>query len=123
MYCTKHYLSYHFSYKSCVPEYLPLFDLLFTPPPFYSPLPPLPFPLSPSPSLHHLPPPQCTMVLRDGRRSQVEVDRLVVGDIVDVTFGDRLPADIRVIKCSGFKVGSIQNCITFLCICISVSPF
>ncbi|KAL5500324.1 hypothetical protein EMCRGX_G011868 [Ephydatia muelleri] len=48
--------------------------------------------------------PESTMVLREGRRRPVEVDTLVVGDIVDVTFGDRLPADIRVIKCSGFKV-------------------
>ena len=23
---------------------------------------------------------------------------------MDVTFGDRLPADIRVVRCSGFKV-------------------
>ncbi|CAG7834151.1 unnamed protein product [Allacma fusca] len=29
---------------------------------------------------------------------------LVVGDIVDVKFGDRIPADIRIIESSGFKV-------------------
>ena len=26
------------------------------------------------------------------------------GDIVEVQYGDRIPADIRLIKCSGFKV-------------------
>jgi len=32
------------------------------------------------------------------------VDSLVVGDIVEVQYGDRIPADIRLMKCSGFKV-------------------
>ena len=47
---------------------------------------------------------QETVVLRGGRRYTTPVDRLVVGDIVDVKFGDRVPADIRIIMCSGFKV-------------------
>ena len=42
--------------------------------------------------------------MRNGKSKEIRVERLVVGDIVDVKFGDRLPADIRVIKCSGFKV-------------------
>ena len=44
------------------------------------------------------------MVLREGQRYLLSVEQLVVGDIVDVKAGDRLPADIRVIKSSGFKV-------------------
>ena len=32
------------------------------------------------------------------------MDSLVVGDIVEVQYGDRIPADIRLMKCSGFKV-------------------
>lgn len=28
----------------------------------------------------------------------------MVGDVVDVKFGDRIPADIRIIECRGFKV-------------------
>ena len=43
-------------------------------------------------------------MLREGVHRDVRVDRLVVGDIVEVKYGDRIPADIRVLKCSGFKV-------------------
>ena len=52
---------------------------------------------------------QETVVLRCGRRYTTPVDRLVVGDIVDVKFGDRVPADIRIIVCSGFKVVCLIN--------------
>ena len=34
----------------------------------------------------------------------MNAEELVVGDIVFVKFGDRLPADIRVIEAKGFKV-------------------
>ena len=44
------------------------------------------------------------MVLREGQHYLLSVEQLVVGDIVDVKAGDRLPADIHVIKSSGFKV-------------------
>eukprot|EP00731_Ephydatia_muelleri_P011319 Em0006g213a len=37
-------------------------------------------------------------------RYDSNIDRLVVGDIVDIKFGDKIPADIRIITCSGFKV-------------------
>ena len=43
-------------------------------------------------------------VIRDGRKYKLIADNLVVGDIVEVRFGDRIPADIRVLKSSGFKV-------------------
>lgn len=34
----------------------------------------------------------------------VKVEDLVVGDVIDVKFGDRLPADIVILSCSNFKV-------------------
>ena len=36
---------------------------------------------------------------------------MVVGDIVDIKFGDRVPADVRVISSHGFKV---ITCILFV---------
>jgi sodium/potassium-transporting ATPase subunit alpha len=40
----------------------------------------------------------------DGKKTEVPSANLVVGDIVDVKFGDIVPADIRVIQASSFKV-------------------
>lgn len=39
--------------------------------------------------------PQTAQVLRNGDVTTIDVTDLVVGDIVDVQFGDRIPADIR----------------------------
>ena len=44
------------------------------------------------------------MVLRDGKHLNLEVENLVVGDVVNVKCGDRVPADIRIINSAGFKV-------------------
>ena len=43
-------------------------------------------------------------MLRAGKHVNMAVERLVVGDVVDVKFGDRIPADIRIIASAGFKV-------------------
>lgn len=48
-------------------------------------------------------PPKAT-VIRDGQKIMIESKEVVVGDLVDVKFGDRIPADIRLIECQGFKV-------------------
>ena len=48
------------------------------------------------------------MVLRGGRHMTLQVDNLVVGDVVDVKFGDRIPADIRILHSAGFKVLSLR---------------
>ena len=34
----------------------------------------------------------------------VNAEQLVVGDIVEVKFGDRVPADIRILSAHSFKV-------------------
>ena len=44
-------------------------------------------------------------VLRDGEKHNINAENLVLGDIIFVKFGDRVPADIRVIEAHGFKVG------------------
>ena len=48
--------------------------------------------------------PTMTVVLRDGERKSVSVDKLTLGDIVELKGGDKVPADIRVIQTSGMKV-------------------
>ena len=48
--------------------------------------------------------PQEASVIREGKRYTLLAEKLVIGDMIEVKFGDRIPADIRVIKSSGFKV-------------------
>nr|CAH0099301.1 unnamed protein product [Daphnia galeata] len=48
--------------------------------------------------------PQFAEATRDGKKVTMKVEDLVVGDLIDVKFGDRLPADILILSCSNFKV-------------------
>merc|ERR1711910_236465 len=48
--------------------------------------------------------PQYAKVVRDGKKIDIEAKETTLGDIVHVQFGDRLPADIRVLESKGFKV-------------------
>ena len=48
--------------------------------------------------------PQYARVIRDGIKDTIAADELVVGDLVEVTAGDRVPADIRVVYAHQFKV-------------------
>merc|ERR550534_343302 len=48
--------------------------------------------------------PQYAIVVRGGQKLSVRAEELVMGDIVEVKFGDRVPADLRVISAHGFKV-------------------
>lgn len=41
---------------------------------------------------------------RDGVANEVDCVYLVVGDIVSVKAGDRVPADIRIVSSKGLKV-------------------
>ena len=54
------------------------------------------------------------MVLRDGKHLNMEVENLVVGDVVNVKCGDRIPADIRIINSAGFKVCNLQETAKYL---------
>ena len=46
---------------------------------------------------------QMAKVLRDGESRPINATELVVGDIVEVKSGDRIPADIRILSAQGFK--------------------
>ncbi|KAI6188034.1 Sodium/potassium-transporting ATPase subunit alpha [Aphelenchoides besseyi] len=48
--------------------------------------------------------PTFALVYRDGKKIELPTEKLVVGDIVEIKGGDRIPADIRVIRAMGFKV-------------------
>ncbi|XP_069686798.1 sodium/potassium-transporting ATPase subunit alpha-like [Periplaneta americana] len=48
--------------------------------------------------------PQYAHVIRDGVSLTIPVEQVVVGDVVEVKLGDRIPADIRIIEAHGFKV-------------------
>merc|ERR1711962_1831773 len=48
--------------------------------------------------------PQYALCLRDGEKHNLPAEELCVGDIVEIKFGDRVPADVRVIEARGFKV-------------------
>jgi len=48
--------------------------------------------------------PQYALVYRDGEKVTLKAEELTLGDILEVKFGDRVPADIRVLEARGFKV-------------------
>ncbi|TNN80842.1 Sodium/potassium-transporting ATPase subunit alpha-1 [Liparis tanakae] len=48
--------------------------------------------------------PQQALVLRDGEKKSINAEEVVVGDLVEVKGGDRIPADLRVISAHGCKV-------------------
>ncbi|XP_066156506.1 sodium/potassium-transporting ATPase subunit alpha-like isoform X1 [Euwallacea fornicatus] len=54
-------------------------------------------------SFANMVPPKAT-VIRGGEIMSIVSKDLVVGDLVDMKFGDRIPADIRIIQSNGFKV-------------------
>lgn len=50
--------------------------------------------------------PHFAHVVRDGAKATIKSEKLTLGDIVDVSLGDRIPADIRIIESKRLKVSS-----------------
>jgi sodium/potassium-transporting ATPase subunit alpha len=48
--------------------------------------------------------PQNALCIRSGAKLTIKAEELTPGDIIEVKFGDRIPADIRILECRGFKV-------------------
>lgn len=48
--------------------------------------------------------PSKATVIRDGNTQIIDSKNIVIGDLVDLKFGDRVPADIRFIHCQNLKV-------------------
>lgn len=47
---------------------------------------------------------QQALVVRDGEKKHINAEDVVVGDLVEVKGGDRIPADLRIISAHGCKV-------------------
>lgn len=48
--------------------------------------------------------PQYATVIRSGMKRKIPVDEVVIGDLIEVSYGDRIPADFRITRASQFKV-------------------
>ncbi|NP_001080440.1 Na+/K+ -ATPase alpha 3 subunit [Xenopus laevis] len=48
--------------------------------------------------------PQQALIIREGEKMQVNAEEVVVGDLVEIKGGDRVPADLRIISSHGCKV-------------------
>ncbi|XP_072524691.1 sodium/potassium-transporting ATPase subunit alpha-2 [Salminus brasiliensis] len=48
--------------------------------------------------------PQQALVIREGEKRQINAEGVVMGDLVEIKGGDRIPADLRIISSSGCKV-------------------
>ena len=48
--------------------------------------------------------PQYALCIRGGQKINIKAEQLTIGDVVEVKFGDRIPADIRIVQAVGFKV-------------------
>lgn len=51
--------------------------------------------------------PQFATVIREGEKLTLRAEDLTLGDVVEVKFGDRIPADIRIIEARNFKVSVV----------------
>jgi len=49
---------------------------------------------------------QFAIVIREGQKLNVNAEQLVRGDVVEIKFGDRVPADVRILNAHGFKVNT-----------------
>ncbi|XP_040275689.1 sodium/potassium-transporting ATPase subunit alpha-3 isoform X1 [Bufo bufo] len=48
--------------------------------------------------------PQQALIIREGEKMQLNAEEVVVGDLVEIKGGDRVPADLRIISAHGCKV-------------------
>ena len=48
--------------------------------------------------------PEHASVIRNGEEKRILADDLVLGDVVEIRAGDRVPADIRLFEAKGLKV-------------------
>ncbi len=54
--------------------------------------------------------PQNCRVFRDGHEKRILAYDLVLGDVVRINAGDKIPADVRIIDCDELKVCYFLSC-------------
>merc|ERR1719330_2056169 len=47
---------------------------------------------------------QYALAIRDGEKVNIKAQELTLGDVIEVKFGDRMPADMRVVESTGMEV-------------------
>ena len=47
---------------------------------------------------------QTTIVTRNGEKYKIGSEKLVIGDLIDLTQGDIVPTDVRIVKAFSLKV-------------------
>lgn len=55
-------------------------------------------------SFKNMVPQYATVIRTGGQKLTIKAEEIVVGDIIEVKFGDRIPADMRVVSAHGLKV-------------------
>ncbi|KYQ48574.1 Sodium/potassium-transporting ATPase subunit alpha [Trachymyrmex zeteki] len=48
--------------------------------------------------------PTFATVIRDGAKLRLGTEELVLGDLIEIHMGDKIPADVRIIECHGLRV-------------------
>ncbi len=48
--------------------------------------------------------PQYALCIREGEKITLKAEELTIGDVIEIKFGDRVPADVRVVEARSFKV-------------------
>lgn len=69
---------------------------------------------------------QWTKVLQDDERKELPVTELIVGDIVLLETGDRVPADIRILECQGkvrCEISITKQCMEYSRFLAEQEPF
>lgn len=67
--------------------------------------------------------PQYATVVREGQKNIIPAEDIVIGDVIEVKGGDRVPADIRILKSHGCKVGAFFLRLLFLKNQAIINPF
>lgn len=60
--------------------------------------------------------PQSCSVIRDGMEMRINTSDLVVGDVVKIECGDRIPVDMRLLECNQLK--GVFTCWIYSTVCL-----